>query len=79
LTTSEDRSAFEPYLGGVSSTYNRNAYEDANLPREAGKQHEFVAMPNQHNLYGGVHDAYFIEKMFGFFERTLKNAGENRT
>jgi dipeptidyl aminopeptidase/acylaminoacyl peptidase len=44
----------------------------------AGKQHEFVLMPNQHHLYGGAHDSYFIEKMIGFFERTLRNAGETR-
>lgn len=44
----------------------------------AGKQHEFVVLPNQHHLYGGAHDKYFIEKMIGFFERTLKNAGESR-
>jgi dipeptidyl aminopeptidase/acylaminoacyl peptidase len=45
---------------------------------KAGRPHEFVVLPNQHHLYGDVHDYYYFDKLVGFFERTLKNA-EPRT
>jgi dipeptidyl aminopeptidase/acylaminoacyl peptidase len=41
---------------------------------KAGKQHEFVVLPAQHHMYAPAYDNYFLEKLTGFFERTVKNA-----
>ncbi len=42
----------------------------------AAKPHEFVVLPGQHHAYDTAHDDYFVEKLVGFFDRTVKNAGK---
>jgi dipeptidyl aminopeptidase/acylaminoacyl peptidase len=37
----------------------------------AGKQHEFVVLPEQYHGYDSVHQAYFDEKLATFFKRHL--------
>ncbi len=42
---------------------------------EAGKQHEFVMLPDEHHSFGSIHDAYFVEKLVGFLARHLDRTG----
>jgi dipeptidyl-peptidase-4 len=38
----------------------------------AGHPHELVTLPSQHHAYDSVHEAYFINKLVAFFDRTLQ-------
>lgn len=40
----------------------------------AGKEHEFVVMPEQLHGYDSVHDGYYWRKVHGFFAQHLKEA-----
>lgn len=39
----------------------------------AGRRHELVPLPGQHHGYASAYETYFIEKLLGHFERTLKS------
>ena len=40
----------------------------------AGKEHEFVVLPEQFHGYDSVHDDYYWRKVQGFFAQHLKEA-----
>lgn len=103
-----DAFIYEPYLDGIPSAQNRDAYEAALLYREAprlkgrlqiiagsddvsvwhssvkmsnalieaGIDHEFVMLPEQHHAFSTLHERYAIDKMIGHFARYIRNAGE---
>lgn len=50
-----------------------NAIKMSNALIEAGRQHDFVALPGQHHGYSTPHESYFIARLVEFFARHLSN------
>jgi dipeptidyl aminopeptidase/acylaminoacyl peptidase len=44
---------------------------------EAGKDHDFVMLPEQHHAFAPLHERYAIDKMIRHFDRYVRDTGED--
>jgi dipeptidyl aminopeptidase/acylaminoacyl peptidase len=45
---------------------------------EAGKDHEFVMLPEQHHGFTPLHDRYALEKIVKHFDRHVRDAVDGK-